>query len=203
MLRFQRRSAAVLIPADLIRSSGQVRVASDVAKLEAQSKEVLAQLPGAPPLVALTVLRGVRSDVPITPLAAVQRAAAAMKRDAALPPRKFRVAVRLGRHMPRDVKYTMRFCASAVRKAATQDGAAAAAAAETEAAATAHGTVGADDDALGYLLTLQLVDATGESFMYRYILRESCSQFDSLPLTYLTIPSKQGRCARLCPGTML
>ena len=25
------------------------------------------------------------------------------------------------------------------------------------------------------------------SFMYRYILRESCSQFDSLPLTYLTI----------------
>jgi hypothetical protein len=25
-------------------------------------------------------------------------------------------------------------------------------------------------------------------FMYRYILRESCSQFDSLPLTYLTIP---------------
>ena len=28
--------------------------------------------------------------------------------------------------------------------------------------------------------------------MYRYILRESCSQFDSLPLTYLTIPSKQG-----------
>ena len=26
------------------------------------------------------------------------------------------------------------------------------------------------------------------SFMYRYILRESCSQFDSLPLTYLTIP---------------
>jgi hypothetical protein len=26
------------------------------------------------------------------------------------------------------------------------------------------------------------------SFMYRYIVRESCSQFDSLPLTYLTIP---------------
>ena len=25
--------------------------------------------------------------------------------------------------------------------------------------------------------------------MYRYILRESCSQFDSLPLTYLTILS--------------
>ena len=25
------------------------------------------------------------------------------------------------------------------------------------------------------------------SFMYRYILRESCSQFDSLPLTSLTI----------------
>ena len=30
---------------------------------------------------------------------------------------------------------------------------------------------------------------TGEfSFIYRYILRESCSQFDSLPLTSLTIP---------------
>ena len=27
------------------------------------------------------------------------------------------------------------------------------------------------------------------SFIYRYILRESCSQFDSLPLTYLTIPT--------------
>ena len=27
------------------------------------------------------------------------------------------------------------------------------------------------------------------SFVYRYILRESCSQFDSLPLTSLTIPS--------------
>jgi hypothetical protein len=26
------------------------------------------------------------------------------------------------------------------------------------------------------------------SFMYRYIVRESCSQFDSLPLTSLTIP---------------
>jgi len=25
-------------------------------------------------------------------------------------------------------------------------------------------------------------------FIYRYILRESCSQFDSLPLTSLTIP---------------
>ena len=31
-------------------------------------------------------------------------------------------------------------------------------------------------------------DCGGESFMYRYILRESCSQFDSLPLTSLTIP---------------
>jgi hypothetical protein len=30
------------------------------------------------------------------------------------------------------------------------------------------------------------------SFIYRYILRESCSQFDSLPLTYLTI-SDTGR----------
>ena len=28
---------------------------------------------------------------------------------------------------------------------------------------------------------------TGECFVYRYILRESCSQFDSLPLTYLRL----------------
>ena len=35
---------------------------------------------------------------------------------------------------------------------------------------------------------VELVGATGAfSFIYRYILRESCSQFDSLPLTYLTI----------------
>ena len=38
---------------------------------------------------------------------------------------------------------------------------------------------------------------TGESFMYRYILRESCSQFDSLPLTSLNIIAK-GR-ARASP----
>jgi hypothetical protein len=51
--------------------------------------------------------------------------------------------------------------------------------------------------------------ASGEcSFMYRYTLRESCSQFDSLPLTSLTIPptrkvattlrtrSSSGRCGR-------
>jgi serine/threonine protein kinase len=36
----------------------------------------------------------------------------------------------------------------------------------------------------------------GFSFLYRYILRESCSQFDSLPLTSLTI-SRQGH-ALLC-----
>jgi hypothetical protein len=35
------------------------------------------------------------------------------------------------------------------------------------------------------------------SFIYRYISRESCSQFDSLPLTYLTIPSERAPCARL------
>ena len=41
--------------------------------------------------------------------------------------------------------------------------------------------------------TLHALDANGDgrvrglSFMYRYILRESCSQFDSLPLTSLTI----------------
>ena len=34
------------------------------------------------------------------------------------------------------------------------------------------------------------------SFMYRYILRESCSQFDSLPLTSLTIPPSSSNCAR-------
>ena len=28
-------------------------------------------------------------------------------------------------------------------------------------------------------------------FVYRYILRESCSQFDSLPLTYLTYARRQ------------
>ena len=31
------------------------------------------------------------------------------------------------------------------------------------------------------------------SFMYRYILRESCSQFDSLPLTYLTFVKVRSR----------
>jgi hypothetical protein len=30
------------------------------------------------------------------------------------------------------------------------------------------------------------------SFMYRYILRESCSQFDSLPLTSLTGRTRRG-----------
>ena len=147
------------IPADLIHSSEKVRVASDVAKLEAQSKAVLAQLPGVPPLVALTVLRRVRGDVPLTPLAAVQRAAAEMELDVALPPRKFRVAVRLGRHTPRDVKYAIRFCPDAVQKAAVQDGGGGG---EKEAAATAHGSMVVNDEALGYLLTLQLVDTTGE-----------------------------------------
>jgi hypothetical protein len=33
----------------------------------------------------------------------------------------------------------------------------------------------------------RIVDVKVRSFMYRYILRESCSQFDSLPLTSLTI----------------
>jgi alpha-D-xyloside xylohydrolase len=33
------------------------------------------------------------------------------------------------------------------------------------------------------------------SYMYRYIFRESCSQFDSLPLTSLTIPLDQVRCS--------
>jgi hypothetical protein len=33
-------------------------------------------------------------------------------------------------------------------------------------------------------------DTTVSSFMYRYILRESCSQFDSLPLTSLTTTSR-------------
>jgi hypothetical protein len=34
-------------------------------------------------------------------------------------------------------------------------------------------------------------------FMYRYILRVSCSQFDSLPLTYLT-PAHPQRCVGVC-----
>jgi hypothetical protein len=34
---------------------------------------------------------------------------------------------------------------------------------------------------------LDLTAREGEFFMYRYISRESCSQFDSLPLTSLTI----------------
>jgi hypothetical protein len=43
------------------------------------------------------------------------------------------------------------------------------------------------------------------SFIYRYILRESCSQFDSLPLTSLTFLSLAGRhgarrCARVDSG---
>jgi hypothetical protein len=41
------------------------------------------------------------------------------------------------------------------------------------------------------------------SFMYRYSLRESCSQFDSLPLTSLTIPPtrKEGRSAFRCAAS--
>ena len=39
-----------------------------------------------------------------------------------------------------------------------------------------------------YVRAVSYSDEKGEcSFMYRYILRESCSQFDSLPLTYSTI----------------
>ena len=38
------------------------------------------------------------------------------------------------------------------------------------------------------LLKLIALPTDGELFMYRYILRESCSQFDWLPLTSLTIP---------------
>jgi hypothetical protein len=42
-------------------------------------------------------------------------------------------------------------------------------------------------------------DAKGEcSFIYRYTLRESCSQFDSLPLTYL--PPRTARCESRCGG---
>jgi hypothetical protein len=37
---------------------------------------------------------------------------------------------------------------------------------------------------------LEYIDKVS-SFIYRYILRESCSQFDSLPLTSLTSPSRQ------------
>ena len=50
-----------------------------------------------------------------------------------------------------------------------------------------------------------LAKASVSSFMYRYILRESCSQFDSLPLTSLTDEVRRQsacsltrRCARRC-----
>jgi hypothetical protein len=49
--------------------------------------------------------------------------------------------------------------------------------------ATARATVSA---AAGAAALAQELNSSGElSFMYRYILRESCSQFDSLPLTSL------------------
>jgi hypothetical protein len=41
------------------------------------------------------------------------------------------------------------------------------------------------------------------SFMYRYILRESCLQFDSLPLTSLTIRKKAGCVCRTRTGGLL
>jgi len=37
------------------------------------------------------------------------------------------------------------------------------------------------------LVSMMALSHTVCYFMYRYILRESCSHFDSLPLTYLTI----------------
>ena len=62
---------------------------------------------------------------------------------------------------------------------------------------------GADDAPLDLLVGLfpeALVPTPGGaselSFMYRYILRESCSQFDSLPLTSLTIPQAERATAR-------
>jgi hypothetical protein len=65
----------------------------------------------------------------------------------------------------------------------------------TSEGAEAGGDVGTDAAGEGAAFTLLLdfdrtlcTTRSGEcSFMYRYILRESCSQFDSLPLTYLTI----------------
>ena len=50
--------------------------------------------------------------------------------------------------------------------------------------------------------TLGFAGRPGElCFIYRYILRESCSQFDSLPLTSLMIPQavRPSTCASLCP----
>jgi hypothetical protein len=50
----------------------------------------------------------------------------------------------------------------------------------------------ADGDGVSALRAGGLSDSAtigGCSFMYRYILRESCSQFDSLPLTSLTTPA--------------
>ena len=53
-------------------------------------------------------------------------------------------------------------------------------------------SLGLSDEKIAHLKTLGKVS----SFMYRYILRESCSQFDSLPLTSLTI--FLGRVERSC-----
>ena len=49
--------------------------------------------------------------------------------------------------------------------------------------------------AIAYLIGL--VCQVRDSFMYRYISHESCSQFDSLPLTYLT---SSASCARTASG---
>jgi hypothetical protein len=47
------------------------------------------------------------------------------------------------------------------------------------------------------LAWLRLASGGAFSFIYRYILRESCSQFDSLPLTYLTILQRGGFSQRI------
>ena len=51
--------------------------------------------------------------------------------------------------------------------------------------AASAGWVGVDSVAIE-----AAIDEGEYSFIYRYIPRESCSQFDSLPLTYLTIPDR-------------
>ena len=144
-LRFQRMSSAIVVPPALVASSCASRLARVARHAEKQHAALVATLPSAPVLRPLTTLRGVHHGVPTTPLCDVLRAADAMRRDAALPPRKFRVWVRLVGHAPSDLRYAVRYCRLV-----------------GEEAKVAHEAAPAlsKRSALGYLLALQLSDAT-------------------------------------------
>jgi hypothetical protein len=51
------------------------------------------------------------------------------------------------------------------------------------------------------LLASVVIGATGGEFIYRYIVRESCSQFDSLPLTSLTMLRRHQTRRPRCDGS--